>query len=200
VGTIRWLMLGLLVAALTVSGFHRARARVGGDVVARQREGPLFLVLRALGALALFGSVLACVFAPEAMGWAAFSVPMPVRWIAVALGALDVLAIHWVLATLGRNVTETVLTKERHELVTSGPYRWLRHPLYTTGLSLFLAFGLMAGNWFILLAAGITFILLRVLVIPREERALVAKFGERYRAYMERTGRLMPKIGGGRVG
>jgi protein-S-isoprenylcysteine O-methyltransferase Ste14 len=39
----------------------------------------------------------------------------------------------WVFSALGRNVSETVLTKGDHELVTAGPYRWIRHPLYTTG-------------------------------------------------------------------
>jgi hypothetical protein len=58
------------------------------------------------------------------------------------------------LGNLGRNVSETVLTKESHELVTSGPYRWIRHPLYTTGIALFVALGLIAANWFILLCAA----------------------------------------------
>ncbi len=189
---LRGLMFALLLSAVAVSGYHRARARSGGDAVARSREGPVFLTLRILGASVLFGSVLACVFAPGLMAWASFEVPSQVRWIAATLGALDLLAIHWVLGTLGRNVTETVLTKENHELVTVGPYRWIRHPLYTTGLALFLFLGLMAGNWFILAVAAVAFVLFRALVIPREEQALLAKFGDRYRTYMERTGRLIP--------
>ncbi len=193
----RWLILAVLLSALTVSGYHRARARVGGETVARRREGPLFLALRALMALALFGAILAHVVSPEWMAWASFNVPQTVRWIAFVLGVLTVPAVHWVLSTLGRNVTETVLTKERHELVTGGPYRWVRHPLYTTGLTLFLALGLMAGSWFVLLATGIAFAVLSGLVIPREEQALVAKFGERYQGYMQRTGRLVPRVGGG---
>ena len=91
-------------------------------------------------------------------------------------------------------MSETVLTKEHHELVAAGPYRWIRHPLYTTGLALFVALGLMAGSWLVLLAAGVVLVLLRLLVIPREERALVEKFGGRYEDYMERTGRLVPRL------
>jgi protein-S-isoprenylcysteine O-methyltransferase Ste14 len=52
----------------------------------------------------------------------------------------------------------------------------------------------MAGSWFVLLATGIAFALLVVFVIPREEQALLAKFGERYQAYMLRTGRLVPRV------
>lgn len=193
----RWLTLAVLLSALTVSGYHRARARLGGETVARRREGWLFLTLRGLMALALFGGILAHAVRPDWMGWASFEVPQPLRWLGLVLGVLTVPVVHWVLSTLGRNVTETVLTKERHELVTGGPYRWVRHPLYTTGLMLLLALGLMTGSWFVLLATGLAFALLRMLVIPREEQVLLAKFGERYQAYMQRTGRLVPRVRGG---
>ena len=193
----RWLILAVLLSALTVSGYHRARARVGGETVARRREGSHFLVLRGLMALGLFGGIVAHAVRPEWMAWATFGVPQTLRWLGLALGVLAVPAVHWVLSALGRNVTGTVLTKERHELVTGGPYRWIRHPLYTTGLTLFVALGLMAGGWFVLLATVSAFALLRVLVIPREEQALLAKFGERYQAYMSRTGRLVPRVRSG---
>lgn len=192
----RWLTLAVLLSALTVSGYHRARGRSGGETVARRREGPLLLALRALMALALFGAILGHVVRPDRMAWASFDVPQTLRWLGFAFGVLSVAAVQWVLSALGRNVTETVLTKERHELVTGGPYRWVRHPLYSTGLALFVALGLMAGSWFVLLATGVAFALLRGLVIPREEQELLAKFGERYRVYMQQTGRLLPRVKG----
>jgi protein-S-isoprenylcysteine O-methyltransferase Ste14 len=190
----RWLILVVLLSALTVSGYHRARARQGGETVARRREGPLFLVVRGLMALALFGGLLLHAVKPDWMEWASFPIPQPLRWLGLVIGVLTVPAVHWVLSTLGRNVTETVLTKERHELVTGGPYRWVRHPLYATGLALLLGLGLMADSWFVLLATVLAFALLSGLVIPREEQALLAKFGDRYRSYIKRTGRLVPRV------
>jgi protein-S-isoprenylcysteine O-methyltransferase Ste14 len=192
----RWLILAVLLSALTISGYHRAQARLGGETVARRREGSLFLAVRALLALALFGGLLAHALRPDWMAWASFDAPQALRWLGLVLATLTLPVIHWVLSALGRNVTETVLTKERHELVTEGPYRWVRHPLYTTALVLLLGLGLMAGSWFVLLAIVIASALLRVLVIPREEQALMAKFGERYQAYMLRTGRLVPRVRG----
>jgi protein-S-isoprenylcysteine O-methyltransferase Ste14 len=103
-------------------------------------------------------------------------------------------AAHWVFTSLGRNVSETVLTKSHHELVTSGPYRWIRHPLYTTGIALFLAIGLIAASWFILLFGLITVASIQIVVIPIEERELLTKFGQEYRHYMQRTGRLLPRV------
>jgi protein-S-isoprenylcysteine O-methyltransferase Ste14 len=189
----RWLILAVLLAALTVSAYHRARARRTSEIISRRREGPLFQSFRLLMALALFGAVVLYVVRPEWMSWASVEMPLWVRWLGVLLGCLTVVLVHWVLRTLGPNVSETVLTKERHELVTKGPYRWVRHPLYTTGMVLFVALGLMAGSWFLLVATCLAFVLLRWLVVPREEEALVAKFGDRYREYMQRTGRLFPR-------
>jgi protein-S-isoprenylcysteine O-methyltransferase Ste14 len=148
-------------------------------------------------ALVLFGAIVTHALRPESMAWASFHVPEAIRWVGLVLGVLTVPAVHWVLRALGQNVSETVLTKEHHQLVTGGPYRWVRHPLYTSGLALFFALGLMAGSWFVLLATLIAFGLLRVLVIPREEQALLAKFGEGYRNYMQRTGRLVPRVRAG---
>lgn len=190
---LRWLILGVLVSALLLSGYHRARARASGETVARRREGSAALALRAVMGLSLFGGVLLHALRPEWMTWASVGLSRPLRWAGLALAALALPAIHWVLGNLGRNVTETVLTKERHELVTSGPYRWIRHPLYTTGLVLLLGLGLAAGSWFVPAAAGLAAALIRWLVVPREEAALLAKFGDRYRSYMAETGRLLPR-------
>jgi protein-S-isoprenylcysteine O-methyltransferase Ste14 len=90
-------------------------------------------------------------------------------------------------------VSETVLTKEHHELVTHGPYRWIRHPLYANGIALLLAIGLMAANWLILALTLIALVAIGLVVVPAEESALLAKFGAEYRAYMGRTGGLWPR-------
>jgi protein-S-isoprenylcysteine O-methyltransferase Ste14 len=126
------------------------------------------------------------------MVWASLSVPTWVRWIGVALGVLVAPSVYWVFTTLGANVSETVLTKPQHQLVTTGPYRWVRHPLYTVGIALFVSIGLMAANWFILLWAGVALIAARLVVIPREEAQLVARFGDEYRRYRSTTGSLLP--------
>ena len=117
------------------------------------------------------------------------------RWAGVGLGVVVIASVHWVLGNLGRNVSETVLTKESHELVTSGPYRWIRHPLYTTGIALFVALGLIAANWFILLWAAAALVAIRLAVIPREERELRARFGRAYDDLVSRTGAMWPRAG-----
>jgi protein-S-isoprenylcysteine O-methyltransferase Ste14 len=129
------------------------------------------------------------------MKWSAFDAADWFRWVGVALGMCVVPAVHWLLTALGSNVSETVLVKERHELVTSaGPYRWIRHPLYATGIALFVALGLMASNWFILGMALIAMVLIRTVVVPREERELISRFGSQYELYRRRTGAMLPRV------
>jgi protein-S-isoprenylcysteine O-methyltransferase Ste14 len=190
----RWSALVILVAALTVSGSHRRRARAQGETIARTREGAPLIAGRLLVALPLFGGILACIISPTSMEWASIALPLWLRWLGVVLGVLVVFSAHWVLSNLGRNVSETVLTKQDQELVVSGPYRWVRHPLYTTGIGLFIALGLMAANGFILAFALIALAAIRLVVVPLEEKALIERFGPEYRAYMQRTGAMFPRL------
>ncbi len=199
----RWLALATVIGALGISVYYRRRARRTGDVVARRREGVGLMLARAGGALALWGSIFVYLLNPGWMAWSVWPLPVWLRWLGVVLGLLTVPAAWWVFSSLGRNVTETMLTKADHALVTTGPYRWIRHPLYTMGGALFVAVGLMSASWFILggacLAAVLggaclAAVLFRVVLVPMEEQALVAKFGDEYRAYMNRTGGLVPSV------
>jgi protein-S-isoprenylcysteine O-methyltransferase Ste14 len=86
-----------------------------------------------------------------------------------------------------------VVTRKEHALVTSGPYRWVRHPFYDSAALLVLASALIAANWFVLLTGAIAFVLLAVRT-GIEERNLLARFGENYRAYRDATGRFLPRL------
>jgi protein-S-isoprenylcysteine O-methyltransferase Ste14 len=190
----RWSALGVLLSAIVISGVHRYRARQQGETIARSRESGLLIAGRLLGALPLFGGVIAYVLNPAWMAWGSFVAPGWLRWIGVGLGAAVVPAVHWVLSTLGRNVSETVLTKSDHQLITGGPYQWVRHPLYTTGSTLFVALGLIAANWFILGMGIAAAVLIRTVVIPREESELQARFGPAYEDLRQRTGAMLPRM------
>jgi protein-S-isoprenylcysteine O-methyltransferase Ste14 len=93
-------------------------------------------------------------------------------------------------------ITPAIATRKEHKLVTAGPYRWIRHPLYTFGTLFFLSFALMADSWFIAVMALVAIVLLSIR-LPKEEALLIEKFGDEYRGYMKCTGRFFPKLGGG---
>jgi protein-S-isoprenylcysteine O-methyltransferase Ste14 len=190
----RWAALATLLGVVGTSAYFRYRARLEGPHVPRRAEGAPFMVGRAGVALPLFVGLLAYVLNPAWMDWSAVDLPVAWRWIGVVIGLLAIPFSQWVFRSLGRNVSETVLTKAQHDLVTEGPYRWIRHPLYLTGIATFLAIGLMAANWFILLFTAIAAGLVRAVVVPVEERHLCETFGERYATYQARTGRLLPRF------
>ena len=193
----RWFALVVFLTALGISARRRAEARRSAGTIARSREPLPLIAGRLVVALPLFGGVVVYLAHPSWMAWASLDLPGWARWLGVALGIAVIPSVHWVLTNLGANVSETVLTKQEHRLVTSGPYRWVRHPLYTTGIALFTSIGLMAANWWVLGLAAIALLAVRLVVVPREEAHLEAKFGDAYAQYRGGTGALLPSFRGG---
>jgi protein-S-isoprenylcysteine O-methyltransferase Ste14 len=190
----RWFALALLVTAIGLSGFHRRRARRGSETIARSRESAALIAGRLLVALPFLAGTLAYILNPAWMAWGSVDLPVWLRWFGVALGLAVVPGVQWVLTSLGKNVSETVLTKTDHQLVQHGPYRWVRHPLYTTGMTMLFALGLMAASWFLLTLAAIALVLIRMVVVPIEERELTRRFGAGYTNYMAHSGAMLPRL------
>lgn len=190
----RLILIGLVIVLFPVTIFHRLRSQSTGESLDRWQEGPLILfTLRPIGLATMLG-LFAYMINPEWMAWSSMRLPVWLRWTGVALGALGGSLLVWTLRSLGRNLTDTVVTRREHTLVTKGPYRWVRHPFYdAVALSVF-ANALVAANWF-LLAGGLVTLALIVLRTGREEDRLIARFGDSYRNYMARTGRFLPKMG-----
>ncbi len=151
------------------------------------------IVLRALFALPLYGAMLLYMITPEWMSWARAELLAWLRWCGVILATAMLPLLLWLFRSIGRNISETVLTKSGQSLVTYGPYRWVRHPLYSVGAFGFFALGLVAANWFI---TGMMLLVIFMLpfLVEKEEAQLLAKFGASYREYMSRTGRFLPKL------
>ena len=151
--------------------------------------------LRVAGALGFYGGMLLWLIYPPLMGWSAIAAwPLALRWAGLGLMALMLPGIYWMFSHLANNVTPTVTTRRDHQLVTSGPYRYIRHPLYTFGTMLFTGFILIAGNWFLMLTAVVALSALFSRT-QQGEAVLLERFGDEYRAYMQRTGRYLPKLG-----
>ena len=148
------------------------------------------MTLRPAG-LVCFVAVITYLVNPARMAWSSLPVPIWLRVAGIALWLVAGALLVWTLVSLGPNLTDTVVTRKAHTLVTTGPYRWVRHPFYGSVYLLLVATALVAANWFILLTGSLVFVLLAVRT-PAEERHLLARFGERYREYQEATGRFVP--------
>jgi len=95
---------------------------------------------------------------------------------------------------LGRFFTVDVAIAHEHELIDSGPYRFIRHPSYTGALIAFVGFGLCLGSWLALACMVLPITAAFLWRIHVEEQALADALGDKYRIYMRRTKRLIPFV------
>lgn len=192
--TVRILFAVFFFIILTYGGYHRHRAHLQNDSFRRmENEGTAtFLLLRTCGG-ALWLTGLLFPLAPEWFDAVRFPVPEPVRWCGILFAAAALPMGFSLFRNLGRNITDTVETRAEHELVTTGIYRYIRHPLYTTGFLFFTGLGLLSGVWpMLLLSSAVLYLLHRR--TETEERFLLQRFGQRYEEYRAATGRFFPRI------
>ena len=186
------LLVGFLVV-LPVAVYYRLKSQATGERLDRQQEGPFMLAtLRPVGLMFWLGLITYLVN-PSRMAWSSVPLPAWLRWTGVGIFVLAGGLLFWTLRSLGSNLTDTVVTRREHTLVTHGPYRWVRHPFYDCAALLIVASSLIVSNWFLLLTGGLVLVLLVVRTSTEEER-LLARFGDAYRRYAERTGRFLPNF------
>lgn len=188
----RGILLAGFVVLLPIGLYHRLRSGRSGERLDRRAEGTF--ILWTLRPVALSGMVglIAWVARPSSMAWAAMPLPVPVRWVGVGLGLTAGALLVWTFRTLGPNLTDTVVTRAEHSLVTSGPYRWVRHPLYLATLLAALANGLVTANGWVL-GCGLAAFALLMIRSRTEERFLRERFGDAYERWRRDTGSVFPK-------
>ena len=190
----RVVLVVAFLAILPIGLYFRLRSQATHERLDRRQEGLFVLAtLRPLGASFWLG-LIAWMIDPGWLPWSAVSLPIQLRWTGVGMIVVATGLLVWTFRSLGRNLTDTVVTRQQHTLVVNGPYRWIRHPLYDSAALLMLASSLIAANWFFF-AIGIAVFCLLVIRTRTEEEHLLARFGNSYRTYMDRTGRFLPRIG-----
>jgi protein-S-isoprenylcysteine O-methyltransferase Ste14 len=187
------LALLLIVAAFVpFAVYHRFRS-VTDEKLDRRQEGLFILLGLRLGAIPVFLAGLAWMINPEWMAWSSLALPAWLRWLGVAIAACGAALVVWTFRNLGANLTDTVVTRKAHTLVTTGPYRYVRHPFYGAFVLGVLGNGLAMANGFFLLAGLVPFGFL-VARTRIEEAKLVERFGAEYQDYMRRVGRFVPRF------
>ncbi len=187
------LILGFAVV-FPIGMYHRLKAHlVSRERLSRRAEGVFILSTLRPVALVAFLGLLAYLINPAWMSWSSVRLPIWVRWLGVGLGVMAAALLIIVFRNLGTNITDTVVTRARHTLVTSGPYRWVRHPFYVATALAVAANSVVTANWFLALT-GVVSVALIVFRTRTEEEKLIERFGDAYRDYMERTGRFIPRL------
>ena len=186
----------LLASMLLTRGWFQLRVwrtgeRVLPDRAAKQREGVWARAVEGLFSLLLVALILDFCFRGGRLRALAFPAPLWLRWTGLALGVTSVGLFAWTHAALGRFWSTCLQLRTGHRLITAGPYARIRHPMYTAIVGWLTSLGLVAGSWAPLVFAALA-ALNFMLRIPPEEKMMLQRFGDEYRAYMKRTGRLLP--------
>jgi protein-S-isoprenylcysteine O-methyltransferase Ste14 len=191
--TFRILLPTLILAFAAHRGYYVRKHGEEQNTLKKREEG---LTSRIAGMLGLIGFIGDSAYAidPDWLDWASLPFPYWLRWTGVGIALLGFSLLQWSQNTLGKNWSDTPRMIKEQSLITSGPYQSIRHPIYTAFLLILGSTLLISANWLIGLAwMGMT-VLEVVSRIGFEENLMLEYFGEQYREYMKRTGRLLPKL------
>lgn len=191
------LRIALLVQVVVQSGlslFFIRHSQTAASVFRRREEGVALSALLGVSYLAYSGGIITYLIEPGWMAWGAVAdFPLWWRWIGVVPLVAGTVMAMWGLRTLGRHFALSVSPQEGNTLVRSGPYRWVRHPLYSAAFVETVGVSLVMASWFVGLMAVLLWwgIALRT---PMEEEKLIERYGDVYREYIAITGRFLPRF------
>ena len=120
---------------------------------------------------------------------------LPVQVVGLAVGLAGAVLLVWASVLLGRLLIHEAAVREDHALIESGPYRFVRHPVYAGYLALLLGSGVASLNVCLWLLWPVSLLGIRIQAAS-EEQLLEERFGQDYERYVRRTGRLVPRFWG----
>jgi protein-S-isoprenylcysteine O-methyltransferase Ste14 len=126
--------------------------------------------------------------ANESSGW------WILRLLGVGLSLYSLVMLPWTMRLLKHQGIPGVAVLREHKLITSGPYRLVRHPGYSATLALWFGTALGTLNWLLLVLWPVFLVILIVVAMRQEEALLKERFGQAYRDYSEKTPRIIPGI------
>jgi len=183
------------VGMLSYRSYYTGYAAASGEAVPKFEEGFILRRIReVLGVPCLLGIALYLIN-PDWMHWSQWSdLPKLLRWFGVFLLAGSAALYGWTHCFLGKNFTDTVFIRQQATLIQSGPYHWVRHPMYVSGIMGAVGIFLVTANGLIGVLGITPMLVIMVWRTPIEEKKLLERYGEKYRKYMETTGRYFPKM------
>jgi protein-S-isoprenylcysteine O-methyltransferase Ste14 len=183
-----WL-IGFIVGSVIRAVYAR---RPKKDEITVNRNTRLERLLLFLSSLGLIVLPFFYVFSPW-LDFADYHLPTWAGWFGVAIFAFALWLLWKSHVDLGRNFTPTLQLKEKHTLVTHGVFRYTRHPIYAAHGLWSIAQALLLQNWIAGLSMLVFFLPLYLVRVPNEEKMMLEHFGEEYRVYTDKTGRLIPR-------
>lgn len=183
-------LAALLLAEVGVRLYYQRGRREFKRVVAKHElREKISISLVGLGTIPIFLYVLTSRID-------SYRLPLPtwLRWFGAGLIFAGDLLFIWSHRALGRNWSLFLEIRKGHALVTEGPYRFIRHPMYAAIFLTSIGTSILSANWLVTLAHMLSVISMYLVRVSDEEEMMIEQFGDKYRKYMERTERLIPKL------
>ena len=184
----------LLLGFVAHRGFYTRKVQhAAGSVVEQLKLGRANQIANLLALPALLATAI-YIFVPAWLLWSALPLPGWLSWLAVGAAVGGFALLQWAQSTLGKNWSDAPKLVADQAMITGGPYRWVRHPIYSAFLLILGSLLLISASW---LVGGLWIGMTGLDIASRieaEEAMLVRQFGEQYRAYMRGTGRLFPRL------
>jgi len=190
-----FVLIGAMLAVRIVFNMRvrKLGERVMPDKEAIRREGIALFAMRFILFFFLMAIMVLYAINHPWMHALDFTLPEWARWVGLGVGLMSIALLIWTELELGRQFSPQLQLRQDHQLITSGPYAHIRHPLYTAIYAFGLSLALVSANWFF--AAFFLVSLMGLAArVPKEEKMMLEQFGEEYRLYMERTRRYWPKM------
>lgn len=186
-------VLGYLYGEIRQRHARRVAAEAGKVVVRKDPDSERVRLLNVLSSVGSYAGM-AYIVAPPLMRWSSLPLPSSARWLGAAVGGASVALFYRAHDALGENWSGSLEIRHGHALITDGPYRWVRHPMYVAVCGWSLGSALLSANWLVGLT-GLGAAALLASRIDEEEAMMLDAFGDEYRAYMASIPRFLPSIG-----
>jgi protein-S-isoprenylcysteine O-methyltransferase Ste14 len=173
-----WIFLGLCWIAWSLAFVKPQRAAAGKKKVERARSSRLGILLVTLGYACEWAFIFPAGFHKSTTSLVA----------SMIVGPPSVILVWMATRHLDKQWRFEAALSEDHELIKTGPYRWLRHPIYASMLGMLLQVGLVKAWWPLLIAGMVFYVIGTEIRVRAEERLLASRFGDEYTEY-QRTAR-----------
>jgi protein-S-isoprenylcysteine O-methyltransferase Ste14 len=190
-----WALFGV------VRGYYGRKTRTHSTIAgvmeklktAKEDMGTGFMIITAIITVIGSAGLILYLLSPPWWTWTIIPLGGWIQWLGIITALIPIFFLIWVHRHLDRQWSIALEIQEEHKLITTGPYGYVRHPMY---LGIFIyTMGLMMISLDVLVILLFAFsIWVNYRRIPREEQMLIQEFGDEYLEYMKRTGGLLPHL------
>ncbi len=191
-----WIHLAFIMIFNRIIPALRAKksgVKLTPDREAIKNEGKGLFAIRVIAGILLAAVIVLYSFFPVYEAWFQWPVPSGLRWTGVIIASLCLVLWTYAQSVLDKNWSANLKIQKAHILVTNGPYRVMRHPIYTAMIFWSVGLALYTASW-LFVAFAVVEIVWTPPRISKEEKMLIGHFGREYLDYMKTTGKYFPKL------